>query len=110
MQKFSPFERISRLPWSEQEPYGCIIEWKTPVSSPSSGTVLQPTRLIKEWFTCGQRRELLITYYASRIGSCGAQRTLRTHPLLKSAVGRSLRLLEVPRSVNPGLALMSQLL
>ena len=41
-------------------------------------------------------RELLITYCATRIGSCGAQRTLCTHPLLKSAAGRSLRLLEVP--------------
>ena len=40
--------------------------------------------------------ELLISYCASRIGSCGAQRTLRTHSLLKSAAGRSLRLLEVP--------------
>ena len=40
--------------------------------------------------------ELLITYCATRIGSCGAQRTLRTHPLLKSAAGHSLRLLEVP--------------
>jgi len=27
----------------------------------------------------------------------GAQRTLRTHPLLKSAADHSLRLLEVPR-------------
>ena len=42
--------------------------------------------------------ELLITYCATRIGSCGAQRTLRTHPLLKSATGHSLRLLEVPCS------------
>ena len=45
--------------------------------------------------------ELLITYCATRIGSCGAQRTLRTHPLLKSAAGRSLRLLEVPQKSGP---------
>ena len=52
--------------------------------------------------------ELLITYCASRIGSCGAQRTLRTHPLLKSAAGRSLRLLEVPIFIYPNIYALFQ--
>ena len=59
------------------------------------------------WNKRNYNRELLITCCASRIGSCGTQRTVRTHSLLKSAARRSLRSLEVP---NKKLAINAHLM